>query len=134
MAMTSSGDAAHSTTRLYGGTIAVVSGIYSLLLGAGGEMVGADWVMFGLGMIVLVHGVVLFASPSLLSGISGPLMVVYALLMLGNQVWMTTMDPMGTSMGMGFSSGMGPGYDLGMIAIAVIMLASGIIMIRRPGM
>lgn len=126
-----------STARLYGGTIAVVSGAYSLVRGTGGEMLGSDWVMLLLGAIVLVHGIVLFASTTALAGASGPLMVGYSVLMLGNQLWMATSTPMGTGMNgsMGMTgTGIAGGYDLGMVAIAIIMLASGIIMMRRDGM
>ncbi|MFB6268055.1 MAG: hypothetical protein ABEI31_10380 [Halodesulfurarchaeum sp.] len=117
--------------RRYGGVIAIVSGVYSLLRGSGGAMSGPDWVMLLLGVVVLVHGVVLF-TPAVrrLGSVSGPLMIGYAVVMLANQAWMATMStpPMGDSMGMGGSAPMGPGYDLGMVAIAVIMLASGVLM------
>lgn len=134
MSMNSSMGSSRSTARLYGGTIAVVSGLYSIIQGTSGGMGGNEWVMLLLGAVVLVHGVVLFASKTALAGTSGPLMVGYSILMLGNQLWAATT----TSMGMGDSMGMGTtgmaGYDLGMVAIAVIMLASGIIMVRQNGM
>lgn len=145
---------ASETARLYGGVIAVVSGLYSLFLASTGMsmMTGAWWFMALLGLVVLVHGVLLFGSPETLGGHSGPLMIVWAVLMLLNQAWLGSpiwmaggsgygMDggmggPMGGNMDGGTSGGMGGsagmmGWDPGMVAIAVIMLASGLLMWTR---
>lgn len=124
--------------RLYGGVIAVVSGLYSLWLSSTGMAFDAAGTLMAiLGLVVLLHGVALFVVPDRLGDASGPLMVVWAVLMLLNQVWMATMTGPGTmdgGMGMngGMDSGMGVvggmGWNVGMLAIAVIMLASGVIM------
>lgn len=127
------------TARLYGGSIAVVSGLYSLFLGTGGGMAATDWVMVLLGPVVLVHGVALFAVPGRLGESSGPAMVVYAVVMLLTQAVMASMDGGGMGMdggtGDGMSGGMATaGVDPGMVAVAVLMLASGIIMWSQASM
>lgn len=129
------------TARLYGGSIAVVSGLYSLFLGTTGTtMAVTDWVMVLLAIVVLVHGVALFAVPARLGEWSGPAMVAYAIVMLLNQGWMASMDGGG---GMGMDGGMGDGMsggmatagaDPGMVAVAVLMLASGVIMWSQASM
>lgn len=127
------------TARLYGGSIAVVSGLYSLFLGSmGTTMAATDWVMVLLAIVVLVHGVALFAVPERLGEWSGPAMVAYAIVMLLTQGWMASMD----GGGMGMDGGMGDGMmggsmggmSLGMVAIAVLMLASGVIMWSQASM
>ena len=110
-----------STTRLYGAAIALVSGIYGLGSALDGRMMaslGATWVMVAIGFVVLVHGVVLLTPASaLLRGASGPLMVAWAAIMLANQA---------------LAGGMG--RDAGMVAIAILMLVSGLIMTVRREM
>lgn len=133
-----------STMRLYGSAIALVSGAYSTYLATtGAGMTGSAWLMLALGLVVLVHGVVLLTPlAASLGAASGPLMIVYAVLMLGNQAWMATMDGAGMGGGMGGMGGMngmnsmagGAGWDPGMVAIAVLMLGSGIIMTVRRDM
>jgi hypothetical protein len=140
-----------STAQLYGASIAVVSGVYSLFQATtGAGMSGSAWFMAALGVIVLVHGVVLVTpAASALGRASGPLMVGYSVLMLLNQAWLASgvgdgmggggmnddgmMD--GGSMNDGMQSGMDAasamGADAGMVAIAVLMLASGVIMTSR---
>lgn len=126
-----------STTRLYGSAIAIVSGVYSLLASTTGGMMGTNaglsgWLMLVLGLVVLVHGVVLLTpAAARLGAASGPLMIGYAVLMLANQaalgVWSGTR--MGSGMGMmGDSMSAGMGWDAGMVALAALMLASGLIM------
>lgn len=121
-----------SDTRLYASSIAIVSGVYAIgsvvldlaaapmmtdvtaTLGIGG------WIMLAIGVIVLVHGVLLLTPAADQMGrISGPLMILWAAIMLLDQ-WLLGMT----------SSMMGMGADAGMIAVAVLMLASGLIMIR----
>lgn len=127
-----------SSTRLYGSVIAIVSGVYSLWLATGGAgMTGSAWLMLLLGVIVLLHGVVLVTPlAATIGSASGPLMIVYAALMLVNQVWMASRSDSGSVGGMDGGMGgmdgaamMGP--DAGMIAIAVLMFASGVIMTLR---
>lgn len=115
--------------RLYGSIIALVSGTYSIYLAtAGVRMSGSAWFMLGLGIIVLVHGILLLTSFSLRFRTGGGgTMIGYAVLMLLNQVWMVTI---GTADVMGMTVG----WDAGMIALAVLMLGSGIIMTVRRDM
>ena len=143
-----------STMVLYGSSIALVSGAYSVAMATTGpEMTTSAWLMFALGVIVLVHGVALLTPVAArLQGTSGPLMILYSLLMLLNQVWMATMAPSTTrgSTGMNGMGGMngvdtvggatgmgsltaGVGWDAGMVALAILMLASGVIMTARRG-
>jgi hypothetical protein len=125
-------------TRLYGSSIAIVSGIYSVAgplsvqLGARGMMGPAlgigGWVMMAVGVLVLAHGVVLLSPyAARLGRSSGALMVIWAAIMLLNQ-FLTSVMPgtMGPSMTTLMS------WDPGMVAIAVLMLISGLIMLQRP--
>ena len=113
-------------TRLYASAVAIVSGIYSMaaaIPGGTGSMPMSDSVMLVLGIVVLVHGIALLTPlADRLGRASGPLMLVWAAIMLGNQALAATSSsaPM-----MGEAS-----WDRGMAAIAVLMLASGLIMIR----
>lgn len=130
-----------STMRLYGASIAIVSGGYSLYQATtGAGMTGSAWLMVALGVVVLVHGVVLLTpAASILGRASGPLMVGYAVLMVVNQAWLATSAndaaPSDGMMNDGMQGGMGAassmGADAGMVAIAILMLASGVIMTRR---
>lgn len=135
------------TTRQYGAAIALVSGLYSLLSATGsGMMTSNSGLLMGLlGVVVVVHGVVLLTPyASHLGHASGLLMIGYSVLMLLNQVlvgvtgssnWGMRMNNgmksgmnggMGTGMGSTMTAGMG--WDLGMVALAVLMLLSGVIM------
>ena len=124
-------------TRLYGATIAVVSGVYSIGsalglwaspmtddMGGVGDAGAAGWLMLAIGIAVLVHGVLLVATVADAAGrLNGPLMVVWAVIMLANQ----GMAAMGNG-----AMVAGMGVDAGMVAIAILMLASGLIMMMRP--
>lgn len=127
-----------SEVRLYGAVIAVTSGIYSLWSASvASQRTTGMWVMAIVGIVVLIHGVVLVTSfAERLGDTSGPLMIGYAVIMLLNQALL------GTGMlGMGMQQGMGSGqmtsamgWDAGMVFLAVLMLASGIIMTRNQSM
>jgi hypothetical protein len=63
-------------------------------------------------------------------------MIVYSIVMLFNQVFLGT-GKMDDGSGMGMNSGMsssamaaGMGWDAGMVALALLMLVSGVIMTR----
>jgi hypothetical protein len=142
-----------TATRQYGAAIALVSGLYSLLsvaTGAGMMQSTGGVLMALLGIVVVVHGVVLLTPyASRLGSASGPLMIGYSLLMLFNQTLVGVTGSMNWGMGGGMESGMdsgmgsgmnggmeagmsaGMGWDLGMVALAVLMLVSGIIMTNR---
>lgn len=128
-----------SNTRLYGAAIGVVSGLYSVWSAtAASRMVGSSWVMAVLGIIVIVHGgILLTAYADRLGSASGPLMIVYSAVMLLNQALLGTgMVDDGSAMGMSTTMGgstmtAGMGWDAGMVALALLMLASGVIMTRN---
>lgn len=111
-------------TRLYASAIAVVSGVYSIasaLADGMGSMATGATVMLVVGAVVIAHGVALLTPfAGRLGRASGPLMVLWAVIMLGNQVVAATSDSMMGAMA----------WDGGMVAIAVLMLASGLIMTR----
>lgn len=134
----------HSPTRLYGSSIAIVSGLYSIG-SAGGTMMSAPmmpgaalgiggWIMLVLGIIVLVHGFA-FLTPAAdsIGRRSGPLMVLWALTMLLNQGLSAAIAGWGMSGSQMIGGSMRPGasWDPGMVAIAVLMLVSGLIMSRH---
>lgn len=127
-----------SNTRLYGASIAVASGLYSLWsVSLASRMVMSSWLMGGLGVIVLIHGTVLLTDyADRLGNASGPLMIVYAVVMLLNQTLLGTgMIADGSGMRMsgrmgGSTMTVGMGWDAGMVALAALMLVSGLIMTR----
>jgi len=133
-----------SATRLYASSIAIVSGLYAIGSSAGALMsqpmmtdaapgIGG-WIMLGLGIVVLMHGIVLLTSlAGRLGRRSGPLMVLWAVVMLLNQGLssaVTGWGMPGSRMG-GSPMTTGMGWDAGMVAIAAMMLASGLIMSRH---
>jgi hypothetical protein len=120
----------NADTRLYATAIAVVSGLYSIASGLGdsmGSMPMSGSIMIGVGIVVLLHGMVLLSpAAERLGRASGPLMVLWAAIMLGNQA-LAALTSSGSMMG-------AMSWDGGMVAIAALMLASGLIMIRRGQM
>ena len=136
-------------TRQYSAAIALVSGVYSLFsatTGSGMMNSNSGLLMAVLGVVVVVHGVVLLTPyASRLGNASGALMIGYSLVMLLNQAIVGVTGSinwglgggMGTGMdssmsgGMGSSMTAGMSWDLGMVALAVLMLISGIIMMNR---
>ena len=141
----------NDTIRQYGAAIALVSGIYSLLSATGGTGMmrsNSGLLMALLGVIVVVHGVALLTPyADRLGNASGPLMIGYSLVRLLNQALVGVTGNanwgMGSGMGSGMDGGMtggmgstmtaGMGWDLGMVALAVLMLISGVIMTNRSG-
>lgn len=131
-----------SNTRLYGAAISIVSGLYSLWSASmASRMVTSGWLMGLLGVLVIVHGFVLLTDyAERLGGTSGPLMIVYAVLMLLNQAFLA-LGTMSDDTGMGMASEVGGstmtagmGWDAGMVALAGLMLASGLIMSNNGAM
>ena len=141
-----------SDIRLYGAAIAFASGGYSLASALGATRTTASmWLMLGLGVVVVVHGALLLApAVPLADTTSGGLMLAYAVVMLANQAALATgllggmtgdgmggtdgsMDGGGGAMGsMGGDATMTAAmpWDLGMVVLALLMLASGVIMLR----
>lgn len=113
-------------TRLYASAIALISGMYSIgsaIVGGMGMMPMSGSVMLLVGIVVIAHGLVLLTPlAERLGRASGPLMIVWAAIMLANQLLAATM-----------SGSMIVSWDAGMIALAVLMLASGLIMSHRRG-
>jgi len=120
----------NADTRLYATAIAVVSGLYSIASALGdsmGSMPLSGSIMLVVGIVVLLHGMVLLSpAAERLGRASGPLMVLWAAIMLGNQA-LAAMTSSSSMMG-------AMSWDGGMVAIAALMLASGLIMIRREEM
>lgn len=126
-----------SNTRLYGAAIAVVSGGYSVWNATMGDgLTAGGWVMLVLGAVVIAHGVVLVTEVATRFGrASGPLMLAYAVLMLLVQALYAT-GMLEDGVGMGMNSGRMAtemGWDAGMVALALLMLVSGLIMTRTGG-
>lgn len=134
-----------TNTRLYGAAIAGVSGLYSLWSASTASGMGTGgWLMALLGVVVLVHGAALLtAYAERIGDASGPLMIGYAVVMLLNQALFGT-GTMGTGPAGGMGGGMnggttggmnggtaGMGWDAGMVALAFLMLVSGVIMARN---
>ncbi|QZY01007.1 hypothetical protein K6T25_05270 [Halobaculum rubrum] len=99
----------------------------------------ASWVMLAIGVVVVVHGAVLL-TPAVkrLGSASGPLMIAYSLVMLllqalggAGMTGMGMTGGTGTMGSMGSTATAGMGWDLGMVALAVLMLFSGIVMTTR---
>lgn len=129
-----------SDTRLYGGAIGIVSGGYSLWSASMATAMGTGgWLMAVLGVVVLVHGALLLTEfADRIGDASGLLMIAYSVLMLLNQALLGSemMDGMGMG-GTGMDQRMmdgstvaGMGWDPGMVALATLMLVSGVIMAR----
>lgn len=119
----------NADARLYASAIAIVSGTYSVASTVTGGMRSfpmSGSIMLVVGVTVLAHGIVLLTpAAERLGRASGPLMVLWAALMLGNQLLLGTMAT-GSPMRGGMMA-----WDGGMVAIAILMLASGLIMSRR---
>lgn len=84
-------------------------------------------IMLVVGVLALLNGIVLLTpAAKRLGRASGPLMILWAAIMLGNQVLaaMTSSGSMTNTMS----------WDGGMVAIAILMLASGLIMSRSEGL
>lgn len=110
-----------SVARLYGGSIAIVSGIYSVYLSMYGVMMPgmSRPFMLLLGALVLAHGVALLTPlHNRVRRVSGPLMVLWGLLMAGMQLWTYAST---TNLFM---------VEEGMIAVGAIMVMSGAVMWR----
>lgn len=131
-----------SNTRLYAAAIALVSGVYSVWTASMATRMGlGGWIMLVVGVVVIVHGIALLtAFAETMGGWSGPLMIGYSIIMLVNQGFLGT-GMMNSGGGMGMDGGMGGGgmmggmaWDLGMVALAVLMLISGVIMIQTGEM
>ncbi|MFN2419049.1 MAG: hypothetical protein ABR593_09020 [Candidatus Limnocylindria bacterium] len=103
------------------------------MAGGMGPMAPSATIMLVVGVAVLVHGAVLLTPTAERFGrVSGPAMLLWSVVMLANQALVAavpgwTMDrPM---MGSGSMT-----WDGGMVAIAVLMLISGLIMTRQRDM
>ena len=135
-----------STTSVYAAAIALVSGGYSLLVGLAGidvsfgmsgpqiEIVTSVWIMLLLGIVVLIHGVALLRlSGGRFRTISGLLMIGYSIVMMLNQALVGTGTFNGSGMAassMRNGAAVGTSWDGGVVALAILMLISGILMAR----
>ncbi|MFB6254784.1 MAG: hypothetical protein ABEI06_09245 [Halobacteriaceae archaeon] len=124
-----------TNTQLYGSSIAIMSGLYSLWgAWASPQISPSGWIMILLGVIVIIHGIILLSGASdYLSGLSGPLMIGYAIIMLLLQVISGSMMETNTEMNPVMDGTMPQatmGWDPGMVALAMLMLISGFIMLQ----
>jgi hypothetical protein len=126
----------NADTRLYASAIAIVSGTYSIVSAAASGMASMPTsasIMLAAGVAALVHGTVLLTPVAARVGrVSGPLMLLWAAVMLGNQALAATLPDWTMAQPMRGAGSMT--WDGGMVAIAILMLASGLIMTRRGGM
>lgn len=126
-----------SNTRAYGAAIAVTSGAYSLWSATGAPATLGGSLMLAVGLVVLAHGLVLLTPyVDRIAGASGFLMIGYAIVMLAIQGLFAAgmMRAGGMRGGMsGSSVTSGMGWDAGMVALAVLMLVSGLVMTPRGG-
>lgn len=107
----------HSTMRLYAAVIGIVSGTYSLT-GPKAMMGATPFLAALIGLVALSHGILLLTPyANRLGQYNGPLMVAYAagMLFTSYAAWMRPMM----------------GVDRGMIALAALMLFSGLLMMDR---
>ena len=111
-----------------------MSGTYSIVASFAADtmqMSLAATVMLVVGLAAVAHGVLLLAPAAANIGAwSGPAMLLWAAIMLGNQLLAATVPEWasgGPMMG-------GEEWDGGMVAVATLMLVSGLIMTRRRGM
>jgi len=115
----------NADTRLYASAIAAVSGIYSIVSAFADGMEPMSMsgsIMLLVGVAVLAHSVVLLTpAAERLGRASGPLMLMWAAIMLGNQA-LAAFSGQSTMGAMP--------WDGGMVAIGALMLASGLIMSR----
>jgi hypothetical protein len=123
----------NADTRLYAIAIAIVSGTYSIASAASsgmGSMPVSASTMLAVGVAALIHGAVLLTrAVERMGRVSGPLMLLWAAVMLGNQALAATLPEW--TMVQPMTGAGSTAWDGGMVAIAVLMLASGLIMIRR---
>ncbi len=123
-----------STMKLIGSIIAIVGGGYSIYFSTTSATMNTSmWLMLVLGLIVFIHGVLIMTRfASRLGRGNGVAMIIYSVLMLANQVWMETRE---TPIGMnGGEMAESTSWDPWMTVIAVLMLASGLIMTVRREM
>ena len=130
------------TSRWYGGLVAVVAGIYAIAMAAWGPgMSYADWFLLVVGGVVFGHGVALVGGFSRrLDATSGALLVGYALVLVLSQAWLGVRDDSPLQQGtlsspsvhreLGWST---LPWDPGLVALAIVLLGSGVIMtaVRR---
>jgi hypothetical protein len=123
-----------SQGRIYEGLIALVAGVYALSIGGYAFLANTMFAgspstaltpgataMFsltiGTGLIIVIHGVLLFTDfDAKFAKYSGPLMILYAFLMILDQA----VSP-------------AAGFGAGMIAFALLMVFTGMMMMHNEG-
>jgi len=109
---------------VYASTLAIISGVYSILMGYVPGMPIKAFTIF-LGIVVILHGILLLfplKKINFSSRDSGFLMVLYGVLMLSDQLFSQ------------LTSSMMVGWDLGMISLSLLMLVSGRLMLMKTDM
>jgi hypothetical protein len=114
--------------RLYGGVIAIITGAYSFLIGMLSTYFEFEPVLIVLGFLVGIHGAVMVTPlADRYTRLNGILMMGFGALMIAYQAWMGITTPMGRSLGQQLGAWVNPGYDMGMVALALILFLAGVI-------
>ena len=114
--------------RLYGGVIAIITGAYSFLIGMLSTYFEFEPVLIVLGFLVGIHGAVMVTPlADRYTRLNGILMMGFGALMIAYQAWMGITTPMGRALGQQLGAWVNPGYDMGMVALALILFLAGVI-------
>lgn len=117
------------TGRYYGGVIAIIAGAYSFLLGMLSTYFTFEPVMIVLGFVVGVLGAVMVTPfGDRYPKINGVLMMLFGGLMIAYQAWRAAVRPLGRNMGQELGAWVNPGYDMGMVALALVLFLAGVTM------
>lgn len=114
--------------RLYTGVIAIITGAYSFLIGMLSTYFELQPVLIVLGFLVGIHGAVMVTPlAERYTRLNGILMMVFGALMIAYQAWMGATTTLGRSMGQQLGAWVNPGYDMGMVALALLLFLAGVI-------
>lgn len=117
------------TGRYYGGIIAIVAGAYSFLLGILSTYFTFEPGMIVIGFFVGVHGAVMVTPlGERYPQINGVIMMGSGAVMILYQAWRAMMTPLGRNLGQELGAWVNPGYDMGMVALALILFLAGVTM------
>jgi hypothetical protein len=114
--------------RLYAGVIAIITGAYSFLIGMLSTYFEVEPVLIVLGFVIGIHGAVMVTPlAERYMRANGVLMMLFATLTIAYQAWMGITTPMGRSMGQELGAWVNPGYDMGMVALGLLLFLAGVI-------
>ncbi|MFB6112882.1 MAG: hypothetical protein ABEJ58_02115 [Halodesulfurarchaeum sp.] len=110
--------------RYYGGIIAIIVGAYSFLLGMLSMQFSLDVVLVVLGFLIGIHGAVMITPlADRFPRVNEALMVIFGALVIGYQAYQGTIRSV-----RGSGIWVNPGYDMGMVALGLILFLAGAIM------